>query len=152
LTMHAKDPKTLWEKERYVPTVEDRRSGERLVEFIRAQEGEVFMPQFAWYPALAGKKPSLPLIALWDIADHKEGPFRDEIRPLVREAMESKRWSMVITGRRNGMTRGPRDPYAFNKAYGVDNSQRLPIGRKGLRPKSGWRIWPTTVWVPKTSD
>jgi len=113
-------------------------AGERLIERIAEYPGDVLMPHAPWYPVLAGKKPSLPLIALWDI-DHRSGPLRHGVKDF-REAVTARRWDAIITASRK-MRYGISEHYNFAGGTGVTGSR--------LRTKSGWPVNPTRILEPK---
>lgn len=135
--------KGLWPKEKYVPTAQDVAAGEKLIARIAEYPGEVLMPHAPWYPVLAGKRPSLPLIALWDI-DHKKGPLREGVDDF-REAIAAKRWSAIVTASRK-MRYGISEHYQSAGGTGVSGGR--------LRTKSGWPVSPTRILEPRpaTSD
>jgi hypothetical protein len=139
LGLHTQD--ALWSKDKYTPRPGDTEAGEKLVEIIAGYEGEVLVPHAPWYPALAGKKPSIPLIALWDI-DHPKGPFREGVQAF-KDAVEAHRWDAIITS-------GKPMRYGISKNY--QSAGRVPMGYRQLRTRSGWPVSPRTILEPKTSD
>ena len=127
-----------WEVERFVPTDADVAALDTVVEAVREVEGEVLIVHAPWLPVLAGKAPSFPLIALWDV-DHALSPYADEVRS-IDAAFEARRWDAVFTASKilgHGM----------GEHYRRDRRLTLP-GKAGY-PKTGWRVRPHQVWVPK---
>jgi hypothetical protein len=139
LAFHSQN--ALWAPDKYTPRPGDQAAGEALIAQIRAIEGEVLMPHAPWYPALAGKKPSVPLIALWDI-DHKESPLREGVTAF-KEAVDSQRWAAIITAGR---------PMRFGISKSYERSDRLRMSPRTLRTKSGWPVSPRLILTPKASD
>jgi hypothetical protein len=139
LALHSQN--ALWAPDKYTPRPGDQAAGEELIARIRAIEGEVLMPHAPWYPALAGKEPSVPLIALWDI-DHKKGPLRDGVQAF-REDVSAHRWEAIIT---------PGRPMRFgiSKAYVLE--ERLRGSHRSLRTKSGWPVSLRVILKPKATD
>ena len=128
-----------WENpERYLPTEQDAEAGEALIELIAGYEGEVLMPHFPWYPRLAGKQPSFPLIAYWDI-DHKGGPYKDLGRSLD-DALKEHRWDAVIT---------PTKPVKHGLLKHYQKAGRTGVKGSAMRTRVGWRVQPTTIWEPR---
>ncbi|MCB9761222.1 MAG: hypothetical protein H6739_15380 [Alphaproteobacteria bacterium] len=128
-----------WEpraEERMKPTPEEVEAGYRLIDQIAAYEGEVLAPQFAWYPAMAGKTPSLPLIAQWDI-DHKGGPLKREADALPRSIAE-QRWPVILTAHKH-------IKYGIEQHY--TKTTRV-TARVGVSTRTGWRVRPTWFWEP----
>jgi hypothetical protein len=99
------------------------------------------MPHFPWYPVLAGKKPSIPLIALWDI-DHGKSPLRDGVQ-VFKDAVESHRWEAIITA-------GPSMRFGISKNY--EETERLRGSHRTLRTRSGWPVSPRVILGPKATD
>jgi hypothetical protein len=50
---------------RYIPTPEMYQSGERLIERIAAEKGQVLVLMHPYYAWLAGKEPSAQIAAMW---------------------------------------------------------------------------------------
>jgi hypothetical protein len=121
-----------------LPTEADVAAGEAVIARVAAIEGEVFMPHSPWLPHQAGKLPSLPLIALWDI-DHAGGPLRPQVAT-VREAIAARRWAAIITARK-GLS------YGLDEHYKVAETLRHPAG--ALLPKTGWKVRPKKIWTAK---
>ena len=130
-----------WNPSRYIPTEKDEAAGDAVVAQLAAIEGEVFAPWQPWMPVQAGKKGSVPLIALWDI-DHEGGPLHKEAKAIER-AIENQRWAAVLTAR-GELKRGLKQHYKRTKF-------RRPPG-KTLYPKTGWKVRPHALWVPKGNE
>jgi len=132
---------TRWDAQRMIPTEDDVAAGERVIAAIEAVDGEVFAPHFPWYPAMAGKTPSLPLIALWDI-DHRGGPYKKEAKR-VDTALASQRWAAVLTPDRH-------TKHGLELHY--DKGERLKYSGRTFQTKTGWKVKPTIIWVPMVSE
>lgn len=127
-----------WDDSRMIPTAEDRAAGEKVIAVIAHVEGEVFAPQFAWYPAMAGKTPSLPLISLWDI-DHKRGPLKKDAA-VVKKALAEHRWAAVLTSAKD---------IKYELPLYYTKSQRIPLPATAMNTRSGYRVKPEWIWLPK---
>jgi len=127
-----------WAVGTYVPSAADRAAGDRVVQQLRAIDGPVLAPWQPWMPVQAGKPPSIALIALWDI-DHEGGPLHSEAQ-IIAEGIQQKQWAAVLTAR-STLKRG------LKKHYKKTDFDR-PMGR-ALYPKTGWRVRPHALWVPK---
>lgn len=126
-----------WEPARYQPTEADTQAGEALIERIRAVEGEVFMPHAPWYPHLAGKQPSLPLIALWDL-DH--GGRMASYMDLIDEAIAARRWQAIILA---------DDKLGHGLTEHYRRAERIRYSGNALMPKTGWQARPREVYLPR---
>jgi len=127
-----------WTVGTYVPSDADRAAGERIVDQLRDIDGPILAPWQPWMPVQAGKSPSIALIALWDI-DHEGGPLHSEAQ-IIAEGIQQKQWAAVLTAR-SALKRG------LKKHYKKTDFDR-PMGR-ALYPKTGWRVRPHALWVPK---
>ncbi|MCK6520935.1 hypothetical protein L6R49_05765 [Myxococcota bacterium] len=140
LLLGAQLTRTGWEEaEDYVPTEADRDAGEQLLTQLRAVEGEIFAPQFPWYPHLVGKQPSLPLISLWDI-QHKRGPLYQN-PSVVEEAMARQAWAALLVSQKD-IKYGQREHYK--------EGARVRLPARAFNTRTGWRVRPAALWVPKT--
>lgn len=129
----------LWEGRddlsRYLPRPDDARNAARLVEELRKLPEPMLVPHAPWLPVMAGKQPSLALIALWDI-DHVGGPFKDDVRK-VKQALADKHWATVVT---------PDADLGYGLATHYVVAKRLPSGPP---TRTGWNVRLRRVWVPK---
>ena len=130
---------TLQDLERLRPTEADVKAGDELVAAVSDCEAPVYSPYAAWIPMQAGKGPSAHLIGIWDV-NHPDGPFREDIRAIDRDA-EQRVWGCVVDGGREGLRHG------VTANYRVYRTLRLPPG--ALNPKTGWRVRPQRILVPK---
>ncbi|MEQ1507258.1 MAG: hypothetical protein ABMB14_33825, partial [Myxococcota bacterium] len=124
-----------------VPTAEDVAAGDEVVaRLVQCPDGPILSPYAAWLPVQAGRAPSPHLIAMWDI-DHPTGPFRDGVDRL-KDASRAHRWPCVVHGGRQAL------------GYGVDANYQVATRFEGtgraMMPKTGWRVRPQAVLVPKT--
>lgn len=130
--------KDQWEEKRLLPTDADLQAGNQVVAQLAEIEGTVFAPHFPWYPYLAGKEPSMPLIALWDI-QHKSGPYYEQ-PSVMTQGFEQHHWDAVLC---------PDKPikYDFDRYY--ERAEKVDIPRTALKTRTGWRVHPAWIWRPK---
>lgn len=127
---------------RLVPTLEDRAAGDLVVDALADCEGEVWSPYASWLPTYAGFKPHGHLIALWDV-NHKKGPFHASIADVHRGVREGA-YGCVLDGGKNRLKYGVQEHYQLQ--------ERFQLPPRALTPKSGWRVRPTYLLVPRASD
>jgi hypothetical protein len=120
-----------------VPSAEDVEMGDEIVAALKEVDGEVLSPFASFLPVYAGKKPSLHLIALWDIK-HPEGPWKVRA-DTISAAMREKRWGAVLDAGES-MGFGAQKFYKLSTDFGED---------KAMMPKTGWRRRPSKLLVPK---
>lgn len=140
-----------WQPRRFVPRAADVEAGHRLIERIRAIEGEVFMPFHPWYPRLAGKPVFTHRMGVMDVSyahpDKRRGKRPGEPPPWrvqgLSQALERRRFAAVIWDNR------PVDPYfaRLRSHYRVD--ELVP---RSERPRlyTGAKVVPKQIWVPNT--
>ena len=127
-----------WQPSRYTPTEADVAAGDAVVERLREIDGPILAPWQPWMPVQAGHSGSVALIALWDI-DHKDGPLYREAQ-VVAEAIKAKEFGAVLTAKAK-LKRGLRTHYRLAP-------MTRPTG-PALYPKTGWKVRPHSLWVPK---
>jgi len=126
--------------EQVTPTDEDRKKGERVVQVVsRRCDGPIWSPHAAWLPVQAGQAPSLPLIALWDV-DHRDGPLHDEVAE-VESAIAAAHFACVVSFGRHPPGYGVSDTYRQVHTFRFRG--------RALRPKTGWKVYARSLWVPK---
>ena len=130
-----------WDPSNFSPREGDVEAGERLLEVISSYDGEVWVPHAPWYPVMVGKRPSLPLIALWDV-DYDDGPLYGGVAE-VRDALSSHKWDAIISS-------GRRMRYGVANHYTRSQTIAEPIGT--FMTRSGWRVRPSVVWEPRIAD
>ena len=144
LLLLAQTAAGLWDVGRFAPDPQDRAAHAQLVKLVAALDGDVFMPEFPWVPAQAGKRPSLPLIALWDLI-HPGCPLPSG--PIaVRAALARHAWPTIITSSKT--TRG-FTLLQVGLADAYDRVEQLELPPQLLRKKSGWQVRPEWIWKPK---
>jgi hypothetical protein len=128
-----------WTPAKYIPTSADKAAGDAVIEQLRAVDGDILAPWQPWMPVQAGKSGSIALIALWDI-DHEKGPLHEEAQ-VIAQSIRSQRWGAVLTAR-SKLKRG------LDKHYQRTPEFKRPKA-KTLYPKTGWRVRPHELWLPK---
>ncbi len=126
-----------WDPARFVPTAADQAAMDTLRTQVAAMEGSVLIPHAAWLPHQAGKAPSFPLIALWDV-DHRRSPFSGQGQDLDA-ALAEQRWGAILTAGK-GLGHGMADHYR--------KVRKIELPPKHGMQKTGWKVRPLWVWEP----
>ncbi|MBA3461667.1 MAG: hypothetical protein H0T46_17015 [Deltaproteobacteria bacterium] len=125
-----------WNPQKYIPKDADRAAGARLVERIKAIEGDVWMPSHPWYLHLAGKTPYVHRMGIKDVTTRQDR----EVLGLV-DALRSHRFSALVLDERD-----------VNLEVGAVNMYYRPALKlpPNERPRlyTGAIIQPDSVWVP----
>jgi len=126
--------------DRLVPTAADRAAGDRIVQELRQAPGPVWSPIAPWLAVQAGHEPGPHLIAVWDVANHKSGPWPGT-RQVFERAVAEHRWATVVQG-------SQRVRFGLDEHY--VQVRRFRVGR-AFRPRTGWRNRPASLWAPAPS-
>ena len=119
-----------WDPDRYRATESDRAAGDRYVQEVAAEEGEVLLPWSPWIAVQAGKAPTFHLIGLWDI-NHAGGPLVEYVKPIAKD-FANHRWASVAVMSEQSMPTGIKKHYQRREAIGA--------GGPSLKPKTGRRL------------
>jgi len=124
--------------QRSVPTQADVETGDALVAQLAKMKGPVLSPFAPWLAKQAGFEPSFHLIALWDV-DHPRSPYSDT-GDQMRQWIKAGHWATIVDANRSLR-------YTMSKHYKVQTR----IAPKGgtFQLKSGWRVRPRALMVPK---
>ncbi len=90
LALLAYDPRV------QVPTAADRATGERIVAFLRAAPGEVFVPYHGYLARAAGKGPCVHAMALNDLLRSGDQSVATRFVAQLEEALAARRWSTIV--------------------------------------------------------
>jgi len=133
----------LTEHDNIVPNAQDLEAGHEMTRLLRAHcaDGPIFSPYAAWLPVGAGQAPSTHLIAIWDV-DHKKGPLYTPLKSLER-AMDEHHFVCVVEG--------GKKPVGYGVQRNYQTLRSVRAGARALIPKTGWRVQPQTILVPKAT-
>lgn len=131
---------------RYTPDAADRAAGDAFVEALRSCDGPVLSPYAPWLPVQAGHEPSFHLIALWDL-NHGGSPYREAVDRVTRAA-DAHHWACVVEGSGKPLGYGIQRNYQQDRVPRVVASADRP-GPQTFMPKTGWRVRPRAILVPK---
>ena len=128
------------DRSRLAPTEADVAAGQSVVDALAETcEGEVWSPYAAWLPTYAGFAPHGHLIALWDV-NHERGPLYSDLKA-VRSGIAHHDYGCILEGGRTPLKQGVQAEYRTGR--------RLTLPPGALTPKTGWRVRPTAILVPK---
>ncbi len=125
-----------WNPRRFVPTAADAAAGHRLVERLRAEPGEVWMPSHPWYLQLAGKPPLVHRMGVKDVTHRKPRVVRG-----LDEALRTQRFSALLLDQRDLDLELPLLQQFYQRV------EPLPAGDKP-RVYTGAHVTPDAIWRP----
>jgi hypothetical protein len=127
-----------WNIDKYTPTEKDVLAGDQVIERLKEIEGPIFAPHFPWYPVIAGHQPTTHLISLWDI-DHEGGILFDDV-DFIRNDISNRRFDAILS---------PNSRFEFGARKVYTQRETLGLKSRSLMPKTGWRVRPTILMLPK---
>lgn len=125
-----------WNPQRYIPTEKDRAAGAKLVERIRAIEGDVWMPSHPWYAYLAGKTPHVHRMGIKDVTARQP---REVLG--LDEALRTHAFSAIVLDERDVNTEVAGVNLYYRPALELPADERPHV-------YTGATIQPTSIWVP----
>jgi hypothetical protein len=127
-----------------VPTSADRRSGERLIAWLRARPGALMAPGDPWYTAMAGKGTSAQEAAVSDIFRARDEPLKRELRASLDAAFADPRLKTVLLdGNGDQQDLYPELGRWFHRVVG----QGPFDDPRAFLPLTDIRVHPDWVWV-----
>jgi len=128
-----------WRPAKYMPTTADVAAGDRLIERLRALDGEVWMPSHPWYLVLAGKQPHVHRMGIKDvITRQKRTP--GQIVTGLDEALRTHRFGALVLDDRDLFVELPLKQY-YRAALRIPADERPHL-------YTGAIITPDTIWIP----
>ena len=139
-----------WDPRRFIPTDHDRRSGDELIDTIRALPGEVWVPSHPWYAYLAGKRPYVHRMGIKDVtalrlpADSLAAQvvprYRVDTRS-IEPALREHRFAAIVLDNRD-----------LHLESGLIAAHYRPddLVPRNARPRlyTGAKVVPDSIWVP----
>ncbi len=143
----------------YIPSRNDLKNASRLIETLRQQKGDIFMPLASFAPILAGKRGFADGHALWDVFSGPKGALHAELLKQLSEDFKNQRFTAVVLPHRR--LREPRmlgwrkDPNWFWWLdAGMEQSYQLRLQKEDLKVLNS-EVWgkrqlrPAYFYVPK---
>lgn len=135
-----------YEKERYVPKMEDREYGEKIINVISRIRGEVYCPDHPWYLAMAGKEPQAPTMAVIDVLRSAEfRSARKDLEEEIKRAIENGKYTALLMDFPQPILPVSR----FEKKYKLINNNLV---LHYFEPVTGWKRKPRYLYERRSSD
>jgi hypothetical protein len=124
-----------------IPTDEDRRAGENLVNIISRLDGDVFMPYNAYMPILAGKPAYAHIITLLEIEGHF-GHAQDSqwliIEKQFEDFVQNKKFSAIILNHEHALWETIPNTYSLTPLEYPSEKTFFPVTGTETRPLELW--------------
>lgn len=133
-----------WDVRLFVPTDDDRASGDRLIARLRAVDGDVWMPHHPWYQVLAGKTPYVHRMGVTDVTRRQS-----RIVAGLDEALRDHRFAAIVLETGDLTELGRITPY-YRAAMKMpaDERPRVFSGAGASYDPWGCCQTPDTIWLP----
>ena len=138
LVLLAYDPR------KQLPDHDAATAGERVLEQLRAVDGDVYFPGHGWYATRAGHGPSAHGAALSDVLRADLDGATDLLASDLERAIREQRFDAVVV---DGPATFSFLPDDFERWYRLDH--RLAGPGAGALPATGTQTAPASVWVPR---
>ncbi|UCC67086.1 MAG: glycosyltransferase family 39 protein [Armatimonadota bacterium] len=125
---------------RLVPTRDDLEAGREFIATIAAVEGEVFIPDHGYLPALAGKRTHAHGMAVFDVARGDAGPIWQQLSLQIGQAVQQRRFAAIVMD--TGRPTGDVEPYYLRQ-------QKMFAREDVFWPVTGLKKRPEFIYVPK---
>ena len=125
-----------WNPRPYLPSAFDVAAGAKLIERIRAIDGEVWMPSHPWYLQLAGKTPRVHRMGVKDVTTR-----RVQVIEGLDEALAQRRFSALVLDQRDLDLELPQLRAAYQPALELPPDERP-------RVFTGAKVVPKAIWTP----
>lgn len=130
----------VYNPKRFIPTAVDRASGEKVLEAMRAANGDVWIPAHGHLASLVGKPVHAQEMAINDVIGMGGGKPGAVLRAEITKALAQKRFAVVIS-----------DTEFFRREIEQTyrSSQAILGPKDGYWPVTGMRARPKALYVPK---
>ena len=125
-----------WNPQRFIPTAKDVAAGDKLVERIRAIDGDVWMPSHPWYLHLAGKTPHVHRMGIKDVTARQP---REVVG--LDDALRTHQFSALVLDERDVNLEVAGVNLYYRPALQLPEDERP-------RVYTGASIRPESIWVP----
>jgi hypothetical protein len=125
-----------WNPRPYLPSAFDVAAGAKLIERIRALDGEVWVPSHPWYLQLAGKTPHVHRMGVKDVTTR-----RAQVIDGLDEALAQRRFSALVLDQRDLDLELPQLRAAYQPALELPPDERP-------RVFTGAKVTPKAIWLP----
>ena len=124
-----------------IPTKEDRKAGESLIQIMKNREGDIFAPYHSYLPELAGKKSYMHVHSLFDISHGDRSQVGQEFIENLTGAIKSRKFKAIFLD-------APRITQNFDKYYRLE--KKLFDKNDVFWPVTGMKTRPEFIFVPRT--
>jgi hypothetical protein len=125
-----------WQPQRFIPTAADVAAGSRLIERLRAIDGDVWMPSHPWYLVLAGKTPHVHRMGVKDVTTRQPRTVEG-----LDDRLRSHGFAAIVLDNRDLHLELPVLRQAYRPAFVLPKDERP-------RLYTGATVVPDAIWIP----
>ncbi|MCH7639080.1 MAG: glycosyltransferase family 39 protein [Bacteroidetes bacterium] len=124
----------------HIPSAADEAAGRRIVSFLAEAESPVYVPSHGYLAQRAGHEPGAHSAAHWDLL-RGDFPARDTLMAVMREALRSQRYSLIIESDADLFRLPLGSTYVEVDRLFDDDTEFFPV--------AGGRMRPLHVYIPR---
>jgi hypothetical protein len=148
---------------RQIPSSSDRRAADAFIASLGRLDGDVYVMDHGYYPALVGKRTFAQGMAVLDVLRADRGPIGQALASELTSAVRGRRFGAIVVGT-TVPSRADVDDPAWNDGIQLPwmpdgfvaglQSAYTPAAHlfrdsRDFAPKVGWRRRPAVVYVPR---
>jgi 4-amino-4-deoxy-L-arabinose transferase-like glycosyltransferase len=123
-----------------IPTKEDRKAGEDLIQTMKNIDGEIFVPYHSYLAEMAGKKSYMHVHSLFDISRGDRTNIGNEFQDELISAIRNQKFKAIFLD-------VPRITTSFDEYY---KTEKILFNKsKAFYPVTGMKTRPEFLFVPK---
>jgi hypothetical protein len=132
---------------RLIPSGADRIAGDKFMESISQENGDIFIPSHGYLAARAGKKRFAHEKAIYDVYKNDDGEAALKLKKQIEEAFANKEFAAIIYDDPYSLIRGfdSDSNYVFEKYMITDGDDFYPATGRRTRPQYFFKIKTTPV-------
>ena len=123
----------LYHPRRFVPSSTDEEAGRRIVSLLAEAESPVYVPSHGYLAQRAGHEPGAHSAAHWDLL-RGDFPARDTLMAVMREALGSQRYSLIIESGDDLFRLPLGSTYVEVDKLFDDDTEFVPVAGAPMRP------------------
>jgi 4-amino-4-deoxy-L-arabinose transferase-like glycosyltransferase len=128
-----------------IPSMADRRAGEKLIERISRIEGDVLIPFHPWYAAMAGKQGCAQHMAIRDVMRAEDSPERRALIRDYEQKLRERRYAAIV------LDNDELDFMEDVRRYYTGPDSIAP-GGDDFFPVTGVQLRPAWIWWAHEAD
>jgi hypothetical protein len=136
-----------WQPQRYIPTAADVAAGERLIQRLRAIDGDIWLPSHPWYAVLAGKAPHVHRMGIKDVTTRQS-----RVIDGLDDQLRHHGFAAVVLDTRDVALELPALAQFYHPALTLPDTERPRLYTGAGAVVTGNLLVPDAIWLPTLPD